>query len=67
MVSYGKGMKESDSFKVLDVVYLKNGGVIKGEIIEQVPNISIKIQTKDGNVFVYEMDEISKISKEKVN
>ncbi|MFJ1352026.1 hypothetical protein [Capnocytophaga canimorsus] len=66
LVNYRKGVKESDSFKELDVVYLKNGGVTKGEIIEQVPNINIKIQTKDGNVFVYKMEEISKISKEKV-
>ena len=47
-----------------DVVYLKNGSVIKGMIIEQTPNVSIKIQTKDGSVFVYKMDEISKMTKE---
>ena len=47
-----------------DVVYLKNGSIIRGMIIEQIPNKSIKIQTKDGNVFVFEMDEIEKITKE---
>jgi len=47
-----------------DVVYLKNGGIVRGTIIEQVPGISIKLQTKDGNVFVYQMDEIEKIAKE---
>jgi len=47
-----------------DVVYLKNGGVIRGLIIEQVPNQSIKIQTADRNVFVFKMDEILKITKE---
>jgi len=41
-----------------DVVYLINGSIIKGIIIEQVPNKSIKIQTKDGSVFFYRMDEI---------
>lgn len=48
----------------LDVVYLKNGSVIKGTIIEQVPNVQIKIQTKDGNIFVYKIEEIEKMTKE---
>lgn len=47
-----------------DVVTLKNGSVIKGFIVEQVPNQSIKIQTRDGNIFVYSMDEVAKLSKE---
>ena len=49
-----------------DTVYLKNGSVIKGVVIEQVPNKQIKIETSDGSVFVYGMDEIEKISKEKI-
>ncbi|MDA3866986.1 MAG: hypothetical protein PF489_09615, partial [Salinivirgaceae bacterium] len=47
-----------------DVVYLKNGSIIRGVIIEQVPNKSIKIETADRNVFVYQMDEIEKLTKE---
>jgi len=47
-----------------DVVYLKNGGIMHGIIIEQVPNQSLKIQTHDKNVFVYKFDEIEKITKE---
>jgi len=47
-----------------DVVYLKNGSVIHGLIIEQVPNESLKIQTRDKNIFVFKMDEILKITKE---
>jgi len=47
-----------------DVVYLKNGSIIHGTIIEQIPNESIKIQTKDRSVFVYKMDEILKLTKE---
>ena len=46
-----------------DVVYLKNGSIIRGMIIEQKPNKYIKI--KSGiNIFVYQMDEIDKITKE---
>lgn len=48
----------------LDVVYLKNGGVIKGMIIEQTPNVQIKIQSKDGSIFVYKMEEVEKMTKE---
>ncbi len=47
-----------------DVVYLKNGSVIHGTIIEQIPNQSIKIKTRDRNVFVYKIDEIEKMTKE---
>lgn len=47
-----------------DVVYLKNGSVIRGIIIEQVPNVSIKIQTADRNIFVYNISEVEKITKE---
>lgn len=47
-----------------DVVYLKNGSIIRGVIIEQVPDKSIKIETADRNVFVYQMEEIEKLAKE---
>jgi hypothetical protein len=47
-----------------DVVYLKNGSIIRGVIIEQVPNQSLKIQTQDKSVFVYRYEEIEKIIKE---
>ena len=49
-----------------EVVYLKNGSIIRGTIIEQVPNQTLKIQTKDGSVFVYSFSEIEKITKEKI-
>jgi hypothetical protein len=47
-----------------DVVYLKNGSIIRGVIIEQVPAVSIKIKTKDENIFVFKVEEIEKIVKE---
>ncbi len=47
-----------------DVVYLKNGSIIRGMIIEQVPGQSLKIRTQDGNVFVYTMAEVQRITKE---
>ena len=38
---------------------------IRDRIIEQIPNQSVKIQTRDKNIFVFKMDEIDKITKEK--
>lgn len=50
-----------------EVVYLKNGSIIRGTIVEQVPNELIKLQTKDGSIFVYQMDEIERITKEPIS
>lgn len=50
-----------------DVVFLNNGSIIHGIIIEQIPNKSLKIQTKDGNVFVFNFTEVQKMTKELVN
>ncbi len=47
-----------------EVVYLKNGSIIRGLIVEQVPNTSLKIKTADGSVFVCKMEEVVKITKE---
>ena len=47
-----------------DIVYLKNGSVIKGSILEMIPDKTIKIQTIDGNIFVYNMSEVEKIGKD---
>ena len=49
-----------------DVVYLKDGKIIRGMIMEQIPNQSLKLQTSDGNVFIYKFDEIEKIVKENI-
>jgi len=46
-----------------DVVYLKNGSIIKGVVIEQVINDYIKIESGD-NLFVYKFDEVLRIEKE---
>lgn len=49
-----------------DVVYLKNGGIVRGTVIEQVAGKSLKIVRFDGKAFRYKMKEIDKISKETV-
>lgn len=47
-----------------DVVYLKTGGILRGSIVELAPDQYVKIETAEGNVFVYQMNEIEKITKE---
>ena len=46
-----------------EVVYLKNGSIIKGVIIEQVPNVSLKIKTGDGSLIICQMSDVTKITK----
>lgn len=47
-----------------DVVYLKNGAIVRGSIIELIPDKSIKIEEEDNNIFFFKMDDIDKITKE---
>ena len=47
------------------MVYLKDGGVRRGLILEQVPNESVKLKTAYGELFVIKMSDISRIAKEK--
>jgi len=47
-----------------DFVYLKNGSIIKGTVIETIPDSTVKIQTDEGRSYVYRMTEVDKITKE---
>lgn len=47
-----------------DVIYLKDGSIYRGIIIETVPNQSYKIRSRDGNVFAVTVDEVEKLTKE---
>ena len=47
-----------------EVVYLKDGSIVRGIVIEQVPNASLKIKTADGSIFAYPMTEVKRITKE---
>lgn len=59
-----KPQTEEKKVEYVDVVYLKNGSIIRGLIMEQIPNETLKIQTADGSLFVYKMEEVVKITKE---
>ena len=42
-------------------VYLKNGSIIKGCVSEWTPGQMISVETKDGNMFKYNMDDVASI------
>ncbi len=48
----------------IDVVYLNDGSIIKGIIVEQIPGVSLKIKTADGSVFAINMSDVVKTGKE---
>jgi len=50
--------------QMIDVVYLKDGGIVRGIIIEQRPGESILIRTRDGSQFRYQMSQIDRMVKE---
>ncbi|MCH5306002.1 MAG: hypothetical protein J1E79_05920 [Rikenella sp.] len=60
------GFAHAQNTRWQDAVYMKNGSVVRGTIIEQVPGKSLKIETRDGNVFVYKMAEVNKITREQM-
>lgn len=47
-----------------EIVYLKNGSVIKGLIVEQIPNESLTIKTPDGSKIICNMADVERITKE---
>ena len=50
----------------VDVVYLKNGEIIDGIVMEMIPNESILIRNTEGSEFSYKMEKIEKIEKKLV-
>ena len=47
-----------------DVIYGTDGSIVRGTIVEQIPGVSYKIATRDGNIFVYDALRVEKITKE---
>jgi len=42
-------------------IYLNNGDMIKGRIIETVPDVSIVVELKGGSIITYQLSEVSSI------
>ena len=56
----------AQSQQVEDVLYLKNGGIIRGTILEINTERKIKVEITGRNVFVFDMDEVERIVREQV-
>lgn len=49
-----------------DVVYLKNGSIIRGVIVELVPDHTLKIETADKSLLVFDFDEVILLTREPI-
>lgn len=47
-----------------DVIYLRNGDVVRGELVGSNAGETLRIQVDDSNILLYDISEVSKISKE---
>ncbi len=52
--------------KTKDVLYLKNGSIIFGKLIE-ISEDQYRIETYDGSIFIYKSSEVEKFAKETAN
>ena len=50
----------------IDVVQLKNGDVVKGIIVENVPNDYIRVELQGGSILTYQYTDIEKFLKETI-
>ena len=50
--------------KSIDVVYLKNGSVVRGTLVEYAAGKGVKIKTADGSIFVYAEAEVERVARE---
>ena len=55
----------SAKVKMIGVVHLADGSIVTGEIIETIPNETIKIKTIDGHLITYPFEQIEKIKETK--
>jgi hypothetical protein len=53
--------KGKEGNPLIDVLYLKNGSIIKGTLMESDSVSQIKIQMTDGSIFVFRLDEVLKV------
>lgn len=52
-------------FSYEDMVFLKCGVIFHGTIVEQIPDVSIRLETNNNHIIPFNMDEIWKIAKTK--
>lgn len=63
-IGAGTSLKAQSRVFEEDVVYLKNGSVLRGEILEHEVGKYLKIRLREGVDFSYKTEEIDKVSRE---
>ena len=49
-----------------DVIYLKDGGIRRGFVVEVIPNESIKLESRYGDIFVFNLSDVDRMVKENI-
>lgn len=55
---------QQKSDRIEDVLYLKNGSVLRGKIVESSNDSIIRIETVGRNIFAHRLDEIERVERE---
>jgi hypothetical protein len=55
--------QKRDTASSTNIVYLKNGSIIRGTVIEMIPDSLLKVRTTDASLFVFRMSEVVKVAK----
>ncbi|MDX1906812.1 MAG: hypothetical protein SF053_07230 [Bacteroidia bacterium] len=58
------GELSAQTVPVEDVIYLRNGGIARGKIVEQVPHAYVKIEIPGGSSLIFNTHEILRITRE---
>jgi hypothetical protein len=65
LLSFGFSPEMIYAQESIDVVYLKNGDVLRGVIVEQIPFESIKMELPGGSTITIKYSDIARMTKEK--
>ena len=49
--------------EILDEIQLKDGSIIRGTIVEQIPGEYVKVKNRTGDLLVFRMEEVKRIGK----
>jgi hypothetical protein len=49
-----------------ETIYLKNGSIYRGTVIEQIPGVSLNIETRDRNVIHINMADVERMTKTRI-
>lgn len=54
---------KSQTVEITEIIYLKNGSILKGQVTEWVPNKSLTVLLGDSSIFVCDIDNIERVKR----